>query len=130
CSRRDSDEIGIFLNSDRSQLLTPGPRITSFGALPNVPLAGRANASVLKKRVKARSPLDTMGLDSTTARTPSPPPAMSAPSVVDRPIPSGTPLWKMVIPESCQRSRIAFATGLPIREPGLGKSQVYESARL
>jgi hypothetical protein len=36
------------LKNDRSQLLTPGPRKTSLGALPMLPTTGAANALVLK----------------------------------------------------------------------------------
>src|SRR5262249_44000629 len=96
----------------KSQLLTPGPRKGRMGANPAYPLGGRPNAAVLNQRAKLWSPLLSCGAPTSTVRTPSPPPVMSALSVVARLTPCGRPLEKLVTPENSQLSKRWWITGL------------------
>src|SRR5947209_6046448 len=94
-NRRRSLTRNSFMNV-RSQLLIPGPRITSFVALPRSPIAGRANTSGFKNRLIVRSPFGKIGFDSTIGRTPSPPPVISALSTVVDKIGAGAPLIRVI----------------------------------
>src|SRR6185369_10710485 len=98
----------MFLNSVRSKLLMPGPRTTSFGELPASPRAGRPNAVVLNhcsnpcwlegrlgSPTSVGTPLATGGADAPgppAQRDTSPPPVMSALSVVVKETFTGDPL--------------------------------------
>src|SRR5262249_23558518 len=106
---------GIFLKNEMSQLLVPGRRNTSFGALPKSPLAGRAKTDVSNQRSKLRSPRERTGLPVITTRAPSPPPVIfvtSAISLVVRTMLCGSPLANIVMPEICQLSKTALMIGL------------------
>src|SRR5712692_11808022 len=124
----------MFLNSVTAELVTPGPRITSFGELPASPRAGRANAAVLNHWVRlcwldgrfgsptrfgTRLPAATP-----VARTTSPPPVMSAPSIVVNVTFTGTPLARVVNPESCQLSSTPRVNALFHRALAFGRSHV------
>src|SRR5258706_14466608 len=71
----------MFLNSDMFQLLIPGPRATTDGALPKLPAAGRADAAVLNQRSNGRWLLDRLARPSTIGRQPPRPPTRPTPSV-------------------------------------------------
>ena len=104
-----------------SQLLVPGRRITSLGALPKVPLAGSANAAGLSHWIVPvspllsvtglRSPLESVGLPTMTSRASSPPPVMSAPVVVVKRPPVSRPL--AVIPRHAAGER-RYSRQLPV----------------
>ena len=66
---------------ERSQLLMPGPRKTSLGALPMVPTAGAWKTPVLKYCRMLRWSLAKTAFPVTTTREPSPPPVTSAPLI-------------------------------------------------
>src|SRR5215470_6469051 len=118
----------MFLNNDRFQLFRPGPRPKEFGVLASArirytaarllgtapPTPGAENTAVLKYCSTVRLLLDRLGSPLITARQPSPPPVISRlPSrlLVPRvPSESGAPLWKRVMPDSCQPSNTCFTT--------------------
>src|SRR5215831_7439098 len=118
----------MFLNSDRFQLLRPGPRPKEFGVLPSArmaftaarllgtdpPAPGAENAAALKYCSTVRLSFGRLGSPVITARQPSPPPVISRlPSrlLVPRvPRESGAPLWKRVMPDICQPSNTCFTT--------------------
>src|SRR5712692_778722 len=104
CRRRASLFSGKFFTRLKSQLLTPGPRNGRIGAYPAYPLGGRPKAVVLNQREKPRSPFPSGTGPVSTVRTPSPPPVISALSVVARAMPCGRPLEKLVTPENSQLS--------------------------
>src|SRR5262249_4476848 len=124
----------MFLNSVTSELVTPGPRITSFGELPASPRAGREKAAVLNHCVRLRPPDGRFGppvpsgrrLPAATpvARARSPPPVMSAPSDAVHVTFTGTPLASVVRPENCQLSSTARAKRLFQRALARGMSHV------
>src|SRR5438552_10790105 len=124
----------MFLNSVTSELVTPGPRIMSFGELPASPRAGREKAATLNHCVRLRSPDGRFGSPITfgtrlpaatpVARATSPPPVMSAPSEAVHVTFTGVPLASVVRPESCQLSSTARAKRLLQRALARGRSHV------
>src|SRR5262245_54750372 len=107
-----------------SQLFVPGFRITSFGAFPNSPRFGAANAAVLNQRSNVLSPRGRIGFAVTHKRAPSPPPVRSGFPAIEYPIPLGVPLAKAVIPDNCQPSKTFRVNRLFQTRLALGKSQV------
>ena len=91
-----------FLIRDKSQLFTPGPRIMYFAEFPIVPTAGGANTLVSKLRLKVLSPELRLGLPVTTMRAArSGVPVMSLLVTRLYPTPSGAPVTKLVMPDTC-----------------------------
>lgn len=93
-----------FLNSERSQLLKPGPRTIPRPALPlrSCPAGTGANAAVLNHCVSVLGPL--FGSAIMSGRTeqgldPRQPCPLGSTSCEDVTV-NGTPLWKVMIPEN------------------------------
>src|SRR5207244_12146502 len=98
-----------FLNSETSQLLIPGTRKTSRGALPQVPCGGKAKAAVLRFLSKVRSSLGRTGLAIMLGREASvgePDQLLAFPDVSCIVEPVGAGLMKVVIPGTGQTSRV------------------------
>src|SRR5207249_1702534 len=127
----------MFLKTVRSQLLIPGPRTTSFGELPALPRGGRAKAAVLNHCVSPRSLAERFGSPTSSGtrlpaatfggpanRIVSPPPVMSAPSVVVNVTLTGVPLANVFRPDTCQLSSIPLVHALFQRALTFGRSYV------
>src|SRR5262245_20572040 len=114
----------MFLKIEMSQLFVPGSLITSFGALPKSPRAGRRKTDVSNQRLTVREPRSRIGLPTTTTRAPSPPPVMSALSTVEKLMPLGVPLAKAVMPDNCQLSKTDLTKPLSHSRLARGRSHV------
>src|SRR5437870_4485395 len=98
---------------EMSQLLVPGPRNASFGALPQVPCGVSAKAPVLMLWSKVRSLLGRTGFAITLGRDASvvePDQLFAFPEVSERVTPLGAPLMNVVMPDICQPSSITGAS--------------------
>src|SRR5262245_8045278 len=124
----------MFLNTVMSELVTPGPRMTSFGEFPGFPRGGRAKAAVLNHWLSERWLFGSVGSPTTSgtrfpaatfvARAVSPPPVMSALSAAVHVTFTGTPLASVVRPEICQLSSSPRVSALFQRELAFGRSHV------
>src|ERR1035437_6478105 len=112
------------LDTLMSQLLQLGLRMLLTPELPKVPLAGRANAAVLKLVKKVRWPAGRFGLPTMSGRAPSVEPVMSAPSEVLKPGVNGVPDMAAVTPDNCQLPKTWSSNLLFSFLPRLGMSQV------
>src|SRR2546422_9958785 len=108
-----------------SQLLIPGPRSGNLLEVPYVPIAGSANASVRKLRLNVRSLLGSVGSARTSTRATSVgDPLISMAVVVVKLTPTGRPLTKLAIPDTCQPFSTALAAMFRHGVLGTSQSQV------